>query len=120
LTIGQAVPTADVARPFAFALVVFVGRGRSAELAREQDAWKRAIEAAIVNGLGPSFAPNRIELFAFSPRWNEEQVDEPWCHEQYVVGGLHERATREVFILLDDLRELVTATGPSSMKGATA
>lgn len=104
-----AMTTADPARPFSFHLVGFVGRARTAELAEQREAWRRAIEGTISNALAPTFTPDRVELFPFSPRWHEGEVDPMWCHDRYARGLLHDRVAREVHLLLDALRALIAA-----------
>ena len=106
-------PTGDLTRPFTFRLVVFVGRARAAQLAAELDAWRRLITAKIDNGLAPIYRPDRIELFALSPRRVEGEVDHVWCRDQHARGLLYERARREAYAIIDALRDLAQAPSPS-------
>ncbi len=103
------VATSDPARPFVFSLVVFVGRARAAELEAQRDAWRGAIISTIENALSPDYRPDRVELFALSPRRREGQVDHEWCRSLYPRGLLHERASSEVYALVDALRALAAS-----------
>ncbi len=106
------VNTSDLARPFAFHLVGFVGREREAALAERREAWLRAISGAITHGLTPSFLPDRVELFPMSPRRREGGVDHEWVRDQYTRGRLHARVVRAVYRLLDELRAIAAAPAP--------
>ncbi|MBL4850451.1 MAG: AMP-binding protein [Planctomycetes bacterium] len=106
--------TGDLARPYSFSLVVFVGRAHAAELKAELDAWRRIITAEIDNGLSPTYRPDRIELFALSPRRIEGEVDHAWCRDLHARGLLYQRATRETYAVIDALRDLAKAPSPDA------
>lgn len=104
--------TGDQSRPYSFSLVIFVGRGRKAQLAAELDDWRRVVTSHIDHGLSPTYRPDRIEFFPLTPRRVEGEVDHEWCRDLHARGLLYQRSHKEAYELIDLLRDLARTPVP--------
>jgi len=73
---------------------------------------RRALDAALVQALGPELLPDRVLLVPLYPRRADDGValDEPWCERQYAAGRLHHKPRQPFYQLLTRLRASAVAT----------
>jgi len=86
----------------AFALLLFIGGKKGVEQAAVRSAILRVIERS----MGKEFFPDRIHFFPLYPRGEGEgSVDQDWCRDQYLTGGLFRKSREETYLCLAQLRE---------------
>jgi hypothetical protein len=92
-------PTGGVAGHYRQVLLVFTG-------AQEQRAsvWLQELRRSIELQLGAEHLPDRTEFIPLYPRKEKGQVDEAWCHSQYLTGALHRKSTDPLFQALTAVR----------------
>jgi hypothetical protein len=100
------VKTGASSRPFAFVLLVFVGFERTEELAAEKDDWRVALEKSIVRHQGAEHLPDKIELYPYSARKVEGELDLDWVTTEYGLGNLYRRSRDDTYRLLQEVRAL--------------
>lgn len=101
-------PTGGVAGHYRHVLLVFTGAH-----APQASTWPREIRRCIELQLGAEHLPDRTELLPLYPREVEGQVDEAWCHMQYLTGALHRKSAHPLFQALTALRgHLLEKAGP--------
>ena len=101
-------PTGGVAGHYRFVLLVFTGAQP-----RQSGPWLQEIRRAIELELGSEHLPDRTEFFPLYPRKVKGQLDEPWCHTQFLLGALHRKSTDPLFQSLTLLRgHLLEKEGP--------
>ncbi|MBM7118727.1 AMP-binding protein [Archangium primigenium] len=61
--------------------------------------------------LGAEFFPDRVECFPLHARRTEGQLNEAWCHAQYLTGSLKHKASDPLFQSLTALRGHVLSPG---------
>jgi len=92
-------PTGGVAGHYRFVLLVFTGAQP-----RQSGPWLQEIRRAIELELGSEHLPDRTEFFPLYPRKVKGQLDEPWCHTQFLLGALHRKSSDPLFQSLTVLR----------------
>ncbi|HZH78377.1 MAG TPA: long-chain fatty acid--CoA ligase, partial [Archangium sp.] len=101
-------PTGGVAGHYRYVLLVFTGVQTPLT-----NAWLQEIRRCIELQLGAEHLPDRTEFFPLYPRKKEGQVDEPWCHMQYLTGALHRKSSDPLFQSLTALcGHLLEKEGP--------
>ncbi|QRN93349.1 long-chain fatty acid--CoA ligase [Archangium violaceum] len=101
-------PTGGVAGHYRHVLLVFTG-------AQPQQAsvWLQEIRRCIELQLGAEHLPDRTEFIPLYPRKVDGQVDEAWCHMQFLTGALHRKSSDPLFQALTVLRgHLLEKGGP--------
>ncbi|HEX8704395.1 MAG TPA: AMP-binding protein [Myxococcaceae bacterium] len=105
------VPTGGLAGEHRYVLLVFTGGQPQGAGATLSDI-RRRLELQ----LGAEFLPDRFEFFPLHPRLKEGQLDEAWCHTQYLTGALHHKTSDPLFQALTAMRAQVLqapgAAGP--------
>jgi hypothetical protein len=92
-------PTGGVAGHYRYVLLVFTGAQP-----QRASAWLQEIRRYLELQLGAEHLPDRTEFIPLYPRKVDGQVDEAWCHAQYLTGALHRKSTDPLFQTLTALR----------------
>jgi hypothetical protein len=92
-------PTGGVVGHYRHVLLVFTGVQRP-----QVNLWLQEIRRCLELQLGAEHLPDRMEFFPLYPRKEKGQVDEPWCHAQYLTGALHRKSSDPLFQALTALR----------------
>lgn len=92
-------PTGGVAGHYRYVLLVFTGAQ-----APQASTWLQELRRCIELNLGPEHLPDRTELLPLYPRMVDGQVDEAWCHAQYLTGALYRKSSDPLFQSLTALR----------------
>ncbi|HEX8821093.1 MAG TPA: long-chain fatty acid--CoA ligase [Archangium sp.] len=101
-------PTGGVAGHYRYVLLVFTGAQ-----AQQTGAWLQEIRRSIELQLGGEHLPDRTEFIPLYPRKADGQVDEAWCHMQYLTGALHRKSSDPLFQALTAVRgHLLEKEGP--------
>ena len=72
------------------------------------------LRALVERELGPTLAPDRIEIFPLRPRIVDGVVDVARCRDQYMSGLLHQKADSELYLLLSRLGYILAGPASSS------
>jgi hypothetical protein len=80
-------------------LLVFTGA-----LPGQPGPWAQEIRRLLELQLGPEHLPDRLEFIPLYARQEEGQVDEAWCHSQFLTGALHRKSLNPLFQALTRLR----------------
>ncbi|MDC0713580.1 long-chain fatty acid--CoA ligase [Stigmatella sp. ncwal1] len=92
-------PTGGVAGHYRYVLLVFTG-----SQAEQRDPWSQEIRRLLELQLGAEHLPDRMEFMPLYARQVEGQVDEAWCHAQFLTGALHRKQSDPLFQALTQLR----------------
>ncbi len=80
---------------------------------QQTNVWLQEIRRCIELQLGAEHLPDRTEFIPLYPRKVDGQVDEAWCHAQYLTGALHRKSSDPLFQALTALRgHLLEKAGP--------
>ncbi|MFY0567113.1 AMP-binding protein [Archangium lansingense] len=93
------VPSGGLGDEHRYVLLVFT-RGQPLGAETSVSELRRRLELQ----LGAEFLPDRFEFFPLHPRFEEDQLDEAWCHRQYLTGALHHKLSDPLFQALTALR----------------
>jgi hypothetical protein len=97
-TVVQA-PTGGVAGHYRFVLLVFTGAQP-----KNPGGWLQEIRRCLELHLGAEHLPDRTEFIPLYPRKVKGQVDQAWCHTQFLTGALHRKSMDPLFQSLTELR----------------
>lgn len=92
-----------------FILVGFCGAEPRTRFDTLREARITEIRRVLGERLGPSYLPDRIELFPGFPRMSAHDIDHGWCRTQYLTGALTRKYHLPVFDCLTDLRVALIA-----------
>jgi hypothetical protein len=92
-------PTGGVSGHYRQVLLVFTGAQ-----APQASVWLQELRRCIELQLGAEHLPDRTELIPLYPRKVKGQVDEEWCHTQYLTGALYRKSADPLFQTLTALR----------------
>ena len=106
------VPAGGLAGEHRYVLLVFT-RGQPPGAETSLSELRRRIELQ----LGAEFLPDRFEFFPLHPRLAEGQLNEAWCHTQYLTGALHHKVSDPLFQALTALRAQVLQVPGGAAQG---
>ncbi|WP_224360568.1 AMP-binding protein [Hyalangium versicolor] len=92
-------PTGGVAGHYRYVLLVFTGAQP-----QQSAVWLQTVRRTLELELGAEHLPDRTEFIPLYPRKVKGQVDEPWCHAQYLTGALYRKSADPLFQALTALR----------------
>ncbi|MFL5349779.1 MAG: long-chain fatty acid--CoA ligase [Hyalangium sp.] len=92
-------PTGGVAGHYRYVLLLFTGAQP-----QQSGPWLQAVRRCIELELGAEHMPDRIDFIPLYPRKVKGQVDEAWCHTQYLTGALYRKSADPLFQALTALR----------------
>jgi hypothetical protein len=92
-------PTGGVSGHYRQVLLVFTGAQTP-----QAGVWLQELRRCIELQLGAEHMPDRTELIPLYPRKVKGQVDEEWCHAQYLTGALYRKSADPLFQTLTALR----------------
>ncbi|WP_225411738.1 class I adenylate-forming enzyme family protein [Stigmatella hybrida] len=92
-------PTGGVAGHYRYVLLVFTG-----SQVEQRGTWSQEIRRLLELQFGGEHLPDRIEFAPLYARQVDGQVDERWCHAQFLTGALHRKSLDSLFQALTKLR----------------